>query len=210
MTTDLAAFSLDDLRARAAERLLRHAPDPDDPETVVVGEREMLDPGHIPRAAAVLVGIIARPEPALLFTQRANDLRVHAGQVSFPGGKRDPGDPSPLATALREAEEEVGLDPALVRPIGYLDPYVTYSGFGIIGVVAEIDPSYRLTLSPGEVADAFEVPFAHLMSEENHLIESREWRGGVRSVHHMPWGERNIWGVTAGMVKNLYDRLYGP
>lgn len=209
MTPDLLAFSLDDLRIRAAERLLRDAPDPDDPETVVVGEGEMLEPGHIPRAAAVLVGIVARTEPALLFTQRSDDLPVHAGQISFPGGKRDVGDPSPLATALREAEEEIGLDPALVRPLGYLDPYVTYSGFGIIGVVAEIDPSYRLVLSPAEVADAFEVPFAHMMSEENHRIETREWRGGTRLVHHMPWRERNIWGVTAGMVKNLYERLYG-
>ncbi len=203
-----AAFTLDDFRARAARRLHATAPDPDDPETVVVGERDLLPPDRIPRAAAVLVGVVAREEPQLLFTQRAAGLPVHAGQISFPGGKRDPGDASPLATALREAQEEVGLDAALVQPLGYLDLYITNSGFAIVGVVAEIAPSYALTLSPGEVADAFEVPLGFLMQEENHSVEMRKWAGGLRKVHHMPWRERHIWGVTAGVLRNLYERLY--
>jgi 8-oxo-dGTP pyrophosphatase MutT (NUDIX family) len=202
------ALSLDDFRLRAAERLLRAPPDPDDPETVPIGEHALLAPGRTPRAAAVLVGVVAREEPRLLFTQRAKDLPVHAGQISFPGGKREPADPTPLATALREAHEEVGLDPALVTPLGYLDLYVTNSGFGIVGCVAEIDPGYRLALSPAEVEDAFEAPLGFLMRAENHRVEMREWKGGLREIHHMPWEDRHIWGVTAGLLKNLYERLY--
>lgn len=203
-----AASPLADFRSRAAERLYAVAPDPDDPETVPIGELALLAPDRVPRAAAVLVGVVARSEPQLLFTQRAKHLTVHAGQISFPGGKREPSDPSPLVTALREANEEIGLDAALVRPLGYLDLYVTNSGFAIVGVVAEIDPLYTLTLSPDEVDDAFEAPLDFLMSEENHRVEMREWQGGLRKVHHMPWRERHIWGVTAGLLRNLYERLY--
>lgn len=203
------ALSLSDFRARAAERLLPVAPDPDDPETVPIGEFALLAPDRVPRAAAVLVGVVAREEPQLLLTQRAKHLPVHPGQVAFPGGKREPFDASPLATALREAHEEIGLDQRFVTPLGYLDLYVTNSGFGIVGVVAEIAPGYGMTIDKGEVDDAFEVPLDFLMRPENHRIEMREWQGGMREVNHMPWGDRHIWGVTAGMVKNLYERLYG-
>ncbi|WP_020179310.1 CoA pyrophosphatase [Methylopila sp. M107] len=210
MTDVISPLSLADFRARASTRLLSAPPDPDDPETVPIGEFALLAPDRVPRSAAVLVGIVAREEPTLLFTQRAKDLPVHAGQISFPGGKSEPQDASPLATALREAHEEVGLDARLVKPLGYLDLYVTNSGFGIVGVVAEIDPAYRLTLSPGEVADAFEAPLDFLMRGENHRVEMREWNGGLREVLHMPWRDRHIWGVTAGVLRNLYDRLYAP
>jgi 8-oxo-dGTP pyrophosphatase MutT (NUDIX family) len=203
-----AAFSLDDFRARCARRLLAAPPDPDDPETVPIGEFALLAPDRIPRAAAVLVGVVPRPEPQLLFTQRASHLRVHPGQIAFPGGKREPFDATPLDAALREAHEEIGLDRGLVRPLGYLDLFVTRTGFGIVGVVAEIDPAYELTISPDEVDDAFEVPLGFLMREENHLVEMREWEGGLRKVHHMPWQERHIWGVTAGLLRNLFERLY--
>lgn len=203
------ALSLADFRARTAERLLPSAPDPDDPETVPIGEFALLAPDRVPRAAAVLVGVVAREEPQLLLTQRAKNLPVHPGQVAFPGGKREKFDASPLATALREAHEEIGLDRKFVTPLGYLDLYVTNSGFGIVGVVAEIAPGYAITPDPGEVDDAFEVPLDFLMRPENHRIEMREWQGGMREVNHMPWGDRHIWGVTAGMVKNLYERLYG-
>lgn len=206
--TVLDMLSLADFRARAAAGLLRDPPDPDDPETVPVGEFALLAPDRIPRAAAVLIGVVAREEPALLFTQRARTLRVHAGQIAFPGGKREPEDPTPLAAALREAHEEVGLDPALVSPLGYLDLYVTNSGFGVVGCVAEIDPAYTLTLSPAEVDEAFEVPLDFLMRPENHRVEMRDWQGAMREVLHMPWGDRHIWGVTAGMLKILYDRLF--
>lgn len=209
MTLLVEPISLADFRARAASRLLPEPPDPDDPETVPIGEFALLAPDRVPRAAAVLIGVVAREAPQMLFTQRAKDLPVHAGQVAFPGGKREPSDPSPLATALREAREEVGLDQALVTTLGYLDLYVTNSGFGVVGVVAEIDPDYRLTLDRREVDDAFEVPLDFLMREENHRVEMREWKGGLRQVHHMPWEDRHIWGITAGMLKNLHQRLYG-
>jgi 8-oxo-dGTP pyrophosphatase MutT (NUDIX family) len=202
------AFSIEDFRRRAAERLHPAPPDPKDPGAVVIGEHALLAPHVTPRPAAVLIGVVPRDAPQLLFTQRAKTLPVHAGQISFPGGKREPDDASPLATALREAEEEIGLDRALVRPLGYLDLYVTNSGFGVVGAVAEIDPGYRVTLAPEEVEDAFEVPLGFLMQAENHRVEMREWAGGLREVHHMPWRGRHIWGVTAGMLKNLHQRLY--
>lgn len=203
-------FSLADFRARAAARLHPTPPDPDDPETVVIGEHALLAPDRVPRVAAVLIGVVPRAEPQLLFTQRAASLPVHAGQISFPGGGREPDDRSPLDTASREAEEEIGLARRLVRPLGYLDLYVTNSGYGVVGVVAEIAPDHTLTLSPAEVDDAFEVPLGFLMNAANHRIEMREWNGALREIHHMPWRGRHIWGVTAGLLKNMYERLYAP
>src|SRR6266540_2616871 len=136
------------------------------------------------RPAAVLVPVVDRAEPTVLLTQRATHLPDHAGQISFPGGKIDPGDVSPMAAALREAEEEIGLERRFIDPIGYLD------------------------LNRAEVDDAFEVPLAFLMAEENHKLQSREWRGMTRTVYAMPYGEHHIWGVTAGILRNLYERVY--
>jgi 8-oxo-dGTP pyrophosphatase MutT (NUDIX family) len=160
------------------------------------------------RPAAVLVGIVDRAEPTILLTQRAAHLPDHAGQVSFPGGKIDAADEAPLATALREAEEEIGLDRGLVTPIGYLDLYLTTLGFRVVPVVAAIAPTFTLTLNRAEVDDAFEVPLAFLMSPDNHQRHSREWKGLQRTFYAMPFGERYIWGVTAGILRNLYERIY--
>ena len=133
----------------------------------------------------------------------------HAGQIAFPGGKIDPGDASPLAAAaLREAQEEIGLEPRFIEPIGYLDLYLTFSGFRILPLVARVDPDYRLTINPAEVADAFEVPLAFLMEPDNHQRHSRDWKGIERHYYAMPFGERYIWGVTAGILRNLYERIY--
>jgi 8-oxo-dGTP pyrophosphatase MutT (NUDIX family) len=140
---------------------------------------------------------------------RTSDLTNHAGQIAFPGGKIEPTDAGPLAAALREANEEVGLDRRLVEPLGYLDVYFTFSGFRILPVVARIDAGYALTLNPSEVADAFEVPLDFLMRPENHQRQSREWKGIQRHYYAMPYGERYIWGVTAGILRNLYERIYG-
>jgi 8-oxo-dGTP pyrophosphatase MutT (NUDIX family) len=160
------------------------------------------------RPAAVLVPIIARAEPTVLFTQRATHLPDHAGQVSFPGGKIDPGDASPLAAALREAEEEIGLERRFVDPLGYLDLYMTTLGYRIVPTLARVDPGFRLALNRDEVDDVFEVPLAFLMAEENHKLQSREWRGMTRTVYAMPFEERHIWGVTAGILRNLFERIF--
>jgi 8-oxo-dGTP pyrophosphatase MutT (NUDIX family) len=160
------------------------------------------------RPAAVLVPVIDRPEPMVLLTQRTADLQSHAGQIAFPGGKIEADDASPVAAALREANEEVGLDRSLADPIGYLDLYLTFSGFRILPVVARVDPSYRMVLSRAEVDDAFEVPLAFLMDVQNHALHSRDWKGVTRRYYAMPFRERYIWGVTAGILRNLYERIY--
>jgi 8-oxo-dGTP pyrophosphatase MutT (NUDIX family) len=160
------------------------------------------------RPAAVLVGVVDHPEPTVLLTLRNADLESHGGQIAFPGGKIEPSDASPAAAALREAHEEIGLAPDLVDPIGHLDLYLTFSGFRILPTVARVDPGHRLTLNHAEVDEAFEVPLAFLMDAQNHALHSRDWNGVVRRYYAMPFGERYIWGVTAGILRNLYERIY--
>lgn len=164
----------------------------------------VMDP---PRAAAVLVPVVTREELTVLFTVRTAHLTSHAGQISFPGGKIDDTDTNALETALREAEEEIGLDRTHVEPLGYLDNYRTGTGYCVLPVVALVRPGFELTLNAGEVADVFEVPLSFLMNSDNHQRHSREWRGRDRHFYAMPYGERFIWGATAGMIKNLQARL---
>ena len=161
------------------------------------------------RGAAVLVPVVDHPEPGVLLTMRTSDLPNHAGQIAFPGGKIDPTDASPLAAALREADEEIGLSAALIEPIGYLDLYLTFTGFRILPVVARVIPNYELRINASEVADAFEVPLAFVMDKANHARKSRDWKGVTRHYYEMPFGERYIWGVTAGILRNLYEKIYG-
>jgi 8-oxo-dGTP pyrophosphatase MutT (NUDIX family) len=161
------------------------------------------------KPAAVLVPVVARAEPTVLLTLRTPDLKSHSGQIAFPGGRIDPTDVSPLAAALREAEEEIGLDRALVDPIGYLDLYLTFSGFRILPMVARVAPDHALAINPAEVTEVFEVPLDFLMQPLNHQRHSRMWREGIeRHYYAMPFGERYIWGVTAGILRNLYERIY--
>lgn len=160
------------------------------------------------RAAAVLIPIVARTEPSVLLTRRAAHLPHHPGQISFPGGKIEDRDGSALAAALRETHEEIGLSPERIVALGYLDPYVTRTGFHVTPVVATVATGYRLTLDPREVDAAFEVPLAFLLNPDNHEQHSREWRGKQRRFYAMPYGDHYIWGATAGMIKNLYDRLH--
>ncbi len=162
------------------------------------------------KPAAVLIPIIDRSEPMVLLTQRTQELANHAGQVAFPGGKIDPADESPVAAALREAKEEIGLAPTLVEPLGYLDLYLTFTGFRILPTVARVKPDFTLALNPREVTEAFEVPLAFLMTPTNHQRRSRDWRGITREFYAMPFENRYIWGITAGIVRNLYERVYGP
>ncbi len=160
------------------------------------------------RPAAVLIPVVDHPQPTVLLTQRSPHLNNHAGQISFPGGKIDATDASPLDAALREADEEVGLKREFVEPIGYLDLYGTAFGFRILPTVARVKPGFKLKLNASEVGDAFEVPLAFLMNPENHQIHSKEFRGMERSYYAMPFAERYIWGATAGILRVLYERIY--
>ena len=162
------------------------------------------------RPAAVLVPIVDHPQPTVLLTQRSAHLNDHAGQISFPGGKIDATDASPLDTALREAEEEIGLGREFIDPIGYLDLYGTSFGFRILPAVALIKPGFKLRINQSEVDDVFEVPLAFLMNPVNHQTHSKEFRGVERSYYAMPYEERYIWGATAGILRVLYERIYLP
>jgi 8-oxo-dGTP pyrophosphatase MutT (NUDIX family) len=142
------------------------------------------------RPAAVLIAVVDRPEPTVLLTQRSAHLNDHAGQISFPGGKIDPTDASPLDAALREANEEVGLEREFIDPVGYLDLYGTAFGFRILPTVARVRPGFTLRVSAAEVDDVFEVPLAFLMNPANHQIHSKEFRGIERLYYAMPYEER--------------------
>ena len=157
------------------------------------------------RAAAVLVPLVARPAGVtVLLTQRTADMPSHAGQVAFPGGRRQPEDADAVATALRETEEEVGLDRRFVEVAGTVDLYRTGTGFEITPVVGIVRPGFNTQADPREVADVFEVPLQHFLDERNHRIDSRTVaEGRERRYYAMPYGERYIWGATAGMLKNL-------
>ena len=159
------------------------------------------------RPAAVLIPVVDHPQPTVLLTQRAAHLNDHAGQISFPGGKIDATDASPLDAALREAEEEVGLTRDFVDPVGYLDLYGTSFGFRILPTVARVKPGFKLRINASEVDDVFEVPLAFLMDPANHQVHSKEFRGIERSYYAMPFAERYIWGATAGILRVLYERI---
>jgi 8-oxo-dGTP pyrophosphatase MutT (NUDIX family) len=159
--------------------------------------------------AAVLIPLIAHPTGVtVLLTQRSSHLRQHSGQIAFPGGKIDQNDDGPLSAALREAEEEIGLHPRHVSPLGFLGPYFSTTGFRITPIVALVEPNAPLTLNRQEVAEVFEIPMSFLMDADNHRIEEREWKGEMRRYFAMPHEDHYIWGVTAGIIRMLWLRLY--
>ena len=160
------------------------------------------------RPAAVLVAVVDREVPVVILTQRTADLASHAGQIAFPGGKIEPGDTSPAGAALREAEEEIGLAQNLIEPIGYLDLYLTFSGFRILPTLARIAPGYALTLNRSEVAQAFEVPLEFVLRGDNYQRRSRDWNGITRHYYAIPYQDHYIWGVTAGILRNMFERIY--
>ncbi len=161
------------------------------------------------KPAAVLFGVIDRPGGAtVLLTRRTEALRSHSGQVAFPGGRIDDDDDGPVAAALREAEEEIGLARAAVDIVGRLPDYITGSGYRIAPVLSVIDPDLRLTLNPHEVAEVFETPLAFLLDEANWVRASRVWEGQERFFWRVPHEGRNIWGVTAGIIRTALERLY--
>lgn len=160
------------------------------------------------KPAAVLVPLLChRNALHILLTHRAANLARHAGQIAFPGGRVDPGDPDPAACALRETEEEIGLPRRQVRLLGALDPYLTATGYVVAPIVGAVAPGFRLRLDPGEVASSFEVPLDFVLDESNHRLESGEFQGRERHWWAIPYGEHYIWGATAGMLRNLRERL---
>jgi 8-oxo-dGTP pyrophosphatase MutT (NUDIX family) len=163
--------------------------------------------GPIP--AAVLVPLVEREEPTVLLTQRATQLRNHAGQISFPGGRMEPEDADPRAAALREAREEIGLDERFVNVVGYLPDHILMSGFRVTPVVGFVRPGFELMLDEQEVQDTFEVPLSYVFDPANHRVRRRRFGYGEAEVElcDIPYGERNIWGATAGMLLTLYATI---
>ena len=158
--------------------------------------------------ASVLFPIVLRQSgPSVLLTQRTAHLKDHPGQISFPGGRVEPADDSPAATALREAQEEIGLAARHVEILGYLPEYRTGTGFRVTPVVAVVKPPFDLRPEPGEVAEIFEVPFSFLMDSANHQQHSQHYRGKLRHYFAMPYGEYFIWGATAGIIVTLARAL---
>jgi len=210
--TDMNIPQLDatTFEALARSRLLAAPPPLDEPHTP--GDDD-LNPGSArPRTglrhAAVLVPVIARSPLTVLLTARTEHLPAHAGQIAFPGGKVESHDSGPLAAALRETREEIALDKTFIEPVGFLPPYRTGTGYVITPTVGLVRPGFELTADPAEVAAVFEVPFAFLMNEANHQIYSRVVSGIERHFYAMPYGEHYIWGVTAGIIRTLYRRLF--
>ena len=159
--------------------------------------------------AAVLMPIIAKPVPTVLFTQRTANLTRHAGQVSFPGGRVDDTDDSPLATALRETHEETGITPDFVTVAGFMEGYETGTGFAILPVVGVLREGFTLMPNPAEVNEIFEVPLAFLLDPKNRELQSREWQGRKREFYAFNYGSHYIWGATAAILVNFAERFAG-
>lgn len=163
-----------------------------------------------PRPAAVLVPLIDHPSGlTVLLTERAPDLRHHAGQIAFPGGRIEPHDGGPVAAALRESEEEIGLARDQVEVLGFLRDHIVLTGFRVTPVVALVRPGLVLRTDPNEVAAVFEVPLRFVLDPLNHQLRQRALGDSLVDVYDMPYGERNIWGATAGMLMSLYRLLNG-
>lgn len=206
-------FSADDVRSRADTRLVEREPG-------ILPRRGDYDlnPELLPDArkavstltpAAVLIPVVERAgEARLVFTQRTTDLPAHAGQVSFPGGKVDESDLNPVDAALREAEEEIGLAREFVDVIGELDSYQTGTGFHIHTVIGVVSGEARFTRNEREVSEVFDVPLRYLMAPSNFQQHKKFWRGKDRAFYAISYEERYIWGATAGIVRNFYERLY--
>ena len=158
--------------------------------------------------ASVLVPIIKHRELTVLLTKRTDHLPKHAGQISFPGGKNDPSDKDPVVTALREAEEEIGLNKVYVEPLGFLDTYHTVTGYSVTPVVAFLNAESSFFPNPDEVSELFEVPLAFLMDPNNLEVHSQNFMGQTRNFYAFSYKNYYIWGATAGILKNMYEKIF--
>ncbi len=202
----------DDFLRRAAARLVAVGAPQGDPQRTDFDLNPGLPfPAKPPvTPAAVLMGLVPRGDDfGVLLTLRPETMARHAGQVAFPGGRVDPGDGGPLAAAMREAREEVGVDPARVELLGQGDSYLTGTGYVISPFVGLLPADFTPVPEPHEVADVFETPLSFLMDPANHARHERMYAGVLRAYYAMPHNGRYIWGATAGIIKSLYDRLYG-
>lgn len=164
--------------------------------------------GRVLRPAGVLMGLVeARAGWSVLLTKRASGLKHHPGQIAFPGGKVDPEDADSVAAALREADEEVGLNPTQVRVLGTMPAHETVTGFSVTPVLGVVEGSYIPVVEAGEVDEAFLVPLAHLLNPDAYQVQSRIWLGQRRSYYAVPWGPYYIWGATARMLRALAARV---
>ncbi len=200
---------IEDFKTRASRYLLQEPPQSWNRSDDDMNDRaRMIPDGVITKPASVLIPVVMRGGgPTVMLTQRTAHMSKHAGQIAFPGGRQDEGETS-LDAALRETFEETGLSGEYITPLGYLDGYLTITHYMVTPVVALVREGFDLQAQPHEVDDIFEVPLAFLMNPENCKTQSRETKGMVRHFYVYPHGERYIWGATAGMIKNLYDRLY--
>ncbi|HTU65608.1 MAG TPA: CoA pyrophosphatase [Steroidobacteraceae bacterium] len=203
-------MSADDLRARILRRFEGSEPRHELADWRLLGMDEArlkrLQP-HFPEnpiAAAVLVALVDRPEGlSILLTQRASQLAKHAAQISFPGGRLEESDPDIASAALREAQEEIGLDPTRVRVFGYLPDHLVISGYRVTPVLSIVAPPFAITPNPAEVEQVFEVPAAHVFDRANHKARMRRVGDEDMLLYDIPWQGRNIWGATAGMLLTL-------
>lgn len=162
------------------------------------------------KPAAVLLPLVFRHEPHVLLTQRTHHLTRHAGQVAFPGGRSDPNDVSLVETALRETQEETGIEPAFVTVAGFLDAYETGTGYAILPVVGLLSDGFALSPHAAEVAEIFEVPLSFLLDPVNRKMQSREFQGRMRSFYSFTYEGHYIWGATAAMLLNFGERITKP
>ena len=201
-------FSVADLRARLAHEDGPFGTDDHGDHHLNPALRHLIVKPQL-RDAAVLVPVVERAGgPSVILTQRTENLRSHSGQVAFPGGRIDPDDATPEAAALRETHEEIGIAPDQVEVFGRMPDYLTGSGYRIAPIFGLVAPDAIAIPNPDEVAAVFEVPLAFLMNPDNHVRASRVWEGRERFFWTMPHGERYIWGVTAGIIRQMYERLY--
>jgi 8-oxo-dGTP pyrophosphatase MutT (NUDIX family) len=208
---DLLAFSAADFRRRVLEdgEGVAEREDRDNGDHVLNPGVRLTGDGIRLKDAAVLVPVVDYGHDArVIFTQRTSTLRKHSGQISFPGGGIDAEDRSPEHAALRETEEEIGLSRSFIETVGRLPDYISGTGFRIKPVLAVVKPGFDLTLNPTEVDEVFEVPLSFLMNPANHTRASRIFQGRERFFYEMPYGERYIWGITAGIVRSVYERFY--